>query len=293
MPRKNQSPNCSQLNSFDLVQFLEILGHLPTKVIGNDHWYLSPLRNERTASFKVNQKLNRWFDHGIGVGGTVVDFGCLYFNCSVKDLLTKDFGSFSFHPQAITDSTIRSDSGKLSIIRSHVICSTRLLYYLKERRISYGSASKFCCEIEFGLRGKKYYAVGFKNDRGGYELRNVFFKGSSSPKAVTTIKTGAERLAVFEGFFDFLSFMEIGIDTLSEASDFLILNSLAFADRVLECLEDYEEINLFLDNDDAGQNSSRYLLSASNKCIDRSWLYKNHHDLNAWLVNFGKYQPPT
>jgi len=30
------------------------------------YWYLSPLREEKEASFKVNRKKNVWYDHGIG-----------------------------------------------------------------------------------------------------------------------------------------------------------------------------------------------------------------------------------
>ena len=52
-------------------------------------------------------------------------------------------------------------------------------------------------------------AIGFKNDSGGYELRNPYFKGSSSPKDITTFNNGAKEATVFEGFIDFLSFMAI------------------------------------------------------------------------------------
>lgn len=49
--------------------------------------------------------------------------------------------------------------------------------------------------------------MGFKNDSEGYELRNEFFKGSSSPKDITSFKNEGKKVAVFEGFFDFLSFI--------------------------------------------------------------------------------------
>lgn len=75
--------NCEQANQMDLVNYLTQLGHEPKKVRGKNHWYLSPLRKESTASFKVNQKLNVWYDHGTGEGGSLVDFGIKYFECSV------------------------------------------------------------------------------------------------------------------------------------------------------------------------------------------------------------------
>ena len=40
----------------------------------------------------------------------------------------------------------------------------------------------------------------FKNDGGGYEVRNPYFKTSSSPKGITTIQNNAQQAIVFEAF---------------------------------------------------------------------------------------------
>ena len=44
---------------------------------------------------------------------------------------------------------------------------------------------------------KPHIALGFKNDSGGYELRNEFFKGSNSPKDVTTFKNKVTKSSRF------------------------------------------------------------------------------------------------
>ena len=46
-----------RLRQLDLVTYLENIGHEPlhVKKNGTEYWYLSPLRNESTASFKVNR----------------------------------------------------------------------------------------------------------------------------------------------------------------------------------------------------------------------------------------------
>lgn len=51
-----------------------------------------------------------------------------------------------------------------------------------------------------GEKEKIYRAVGFKNNAGGYELRNEYFKGSSAPKYVSYIDNKANNISVFEGF---------------------------------------------------------------------------------------------
>ena len=73
----------AEAKQIDLVDYLSALGQRPQKVRNNDYWYLSPLRTENTPSFKVNRTRNVWYDHGIGKGGNLIDFGIIYFNCSV------------------------------------------------------------------------------------------------------------------------------------------------------------------------------------------------------------------
>ncbi len=79
---------CEEARNLDLVDYLESLGFSPQKIRNNnEYWFLSPLRCENEPSFKVNRKLNAWFDFGIGKGGNTIDFGILYHKCTVKELL--------------------------------------------------------------------------------------------------------------------------------------------------------------------------------------------------------------
>ena len=89
-------------------------------------------------------------------------------------------------------------------------------------------AEKYCSEIVFRTYGKTNIALGFKNDSEGYELRNEFFKGSNTPKDVTTFKNKAKKVAVFEGFFDFLSFISLLSKNEIKETSFCVLNSLSF-----------------------------------------------------------------
>ena len=60
-----------QLRQVPLVDLLTRLGFAPAYRRGQDVWYRSPLREERTASFKVNTDRNVWFDFGLGKGGDI------------------------------------------------------------------------------------------------------------------------------------------------------------------------------------------------------------------------------
>ncbi|MBD0369096.1 MAG: DNA primase, partial [Flavisolibacter sp.] len=39
---------CAEANMIKLVAYLNDLGYPPQKIRGNDYWYLSPLRQEKT-----------------------------------------------------------------------------------------------------------------------------------------------------------------------------------------------------------------------------------------------------
>src|SRR5690606_13412048 len=136
------------------------------------------------------------------------------------------------------------------------VCSLRsvaLFRYLESRRIPIAIADQYCREVSFRFQDKNYYAIGFENNSGGYELRNNYFKGSNSPKDITVLQHKTDVLTIFEGFFDFLSFQTIIQQSgLSMRSDFLILNSLSLFEKARPVFDQYRQVDLYLDNDAAG-----------------------------------------
>lgn len=300
MNHQPQRMTCAQAIQIDIVEYLSKAGYQPVKIRSLDFWYLSPLRTEKTPSFKVNKKLNRWYDHGIGQGGNLIEFAILLNNCTIAELLHNLETNFSFHSPDMNATPISCKSSKdaIKIIEVKTLRSPGLLQYLNTRCIPVSVAKKYCKEIQFELSDKPYYSIGFLNDKGGYELRNNYCKNSSSPKAITSIKNDSKEIAVFEGFFDFLSFLILFQKEPSLHFDFCILNSLSFFEKSFPFFDNYEAIHLFLDNDAAGQKCSSFATNLGKKYIDESRLYKNYKDLNEWLILMGKLpvqpiiQPP-
>jgi len=288
--------NCKELKQLEIVDYLLSLGHKPTRIHGNDYWYYSPFRNERTPSFKVNKKFNVWYDFGLSKGGNLVDFGTLYYKCSVGELLDKlsQHSPFSFHQplsQPKNEAHSQADEkGKITItdIRNSIELRS-LQEYVSLRKIPLTIANHFCREVDFLLYGKKITAIGFKNSTGGYELRNAHFKGSSSPKEVTLFgKDFSKSILLFEGFFDFLSYQTIHQRKLillpKQQPNFLILNSIGFIEKIKPGLEKYPSVHLYLDRDNMGLSVTKDLLAMGSKYQDKSQLYKNHKDLNEYLI---------
>ncbi|OKS85713.1 toprim domain-containing protein [Mucilaginibacter polytrichastri] len=279
----------AQAKAIDMVNILSKIGIEPVKVRNNDYWYHSPLRDEKTPSFKVSRRINRWYDHGIGKGGNLVDFAVLFWGCSISEALQKLAGNFSLQQHPARPLKIAwEEKTQIKISGEFFLSSHALFSYLEGRCISAEIASKFCREVRYELGGKTWYGIGFKNDLGGYEIRNAFQKLSSSPKGITTIKNGSDSVAVFEGFFDFLSFMVITDDAGFRSTDFIILNSLAFLESTHAILNGYKDVHLFLDNDTAGKAATELALSLCNHYHDESKRYDVYTDLNDWLVNAPK-----
>lgn len=296
----HQKLPCNQANQIDLVDYLARLGYTPKKIIRNDYWFLSPFRDEKTPSFKVNRQLNVWYDHGIGKGGKLLDFGTAFHQCTVSELLHRlsdsNGQSLSFHqpqdPKAGEKKNEMSQSEKIQILGSRDLSHPALLNYLQSRKISVDIARNFCSEVDFQLNQKKYFAIGFPNNAGGYELRSPKFKGSSAPKSTSLIlKPKSENLVVFEGFFNFLSFQMLqknSVEVLTNLPklqpDFLVLNSLSFFEKSREAMEKYAAIHLCLDRDKSGFQATATALQWSDKYKDLSKLYSQHKDLNEYLV---------
>lgn len=274
-----------EAKQIDLVEYLSSLGFKPAKIRGNDYWYLSPLRNEKSPSFKIDRKINCWYDHGIGKGGNLVDFGMAYFNCSSSDFMQRLNGNFFLHQPVTIVSNKEMKENKITVLGDFILSSSHLINYLAKRKIPYAVADKYCREVRYQMNGKVYYGIGFKTDSGSFEIRNPFLKSASSPKSITTFKNGHNEVSVFEGFFDFLSYKVLEEKNSLPNTDYIILNSLSFFERSRAVMDNYNQVKLYLDNDKAGQNCSRIALSLSNKYKDESGLYKNHKDLNDWLVN--------
>jgi len=295
---------CAEIRWMDLVDYLSSLGHQAQKIRGQDYWYLSPFREEKHPSFKINRKLNLWYDHGMGRGGNFMDFSLPYYHCSIPQFLQKlsqERTLFSFHPPQNPEVKAGlHKENKIQILDVKPMQSIPLKVYLNDRKIPLSIANRYCKEVLFELNGKSYRAVGFPNQVGGYELRDPYFKGSSTPKSITFLNPEkSHSLSVFEGFFSFLSYQTIlekerkkMLPKLTEVqSSFLILNSLSFFEKSRSVMEKHEHIHLYLDRDKAGMDWTQQALSWSGQYQDHSHLYQKHKDLNDYLIqSYGHQQ---
>lgn len=265
-----------------ITDYLQQQGYAPERVHGVHYWYKSPLRNESTPSFKVNMERNQWYDFGTGEHGDIIDLVCALYHCTISEAIERLSGTKQVAHQEFSFGGERNFSKrKLKILSAHPLSNPNLLRYLAERAIPLSIANAYCSEVLFSNMKRTYYAIGFANDALGWEIRNMYFKGCAAPKAVTTIKRDGDHLQIFEGFMDFLSWQTLHP---SSTYDAIVLNSLALLPRIKEQIAGYREVESFLDNDDAGRKSFAVLKQICPQIVDGSTRYREHKDLNEWLV---------
>ena len=194
--------------------------------------------------------------------------------------------SFSFGGQPFSKPSFRQ-------LEVAPLSSPALFSYLRQRGINTELAKRECYEVRYQTDGKPYFAVGFPNRSGGYEIRNKFFKGCIAPKDITHIRQEQtkETCYLFEGFMDYLSFLTLRLERCPDrpeldGQDYIVLNSTSNLSKAIHPLGDYERIHCFLDNDKAGMEAVQELREEYGMRIrDASHIYGGYNDLNDFLCS--------
>lgn len=277
--------NCSQFNKISLEEVLQNFGHLPTKQSEKEAWYLNPFAPENHASFKLNKRINSWYLFSEGIGGNNIDFMRKYLNTSISEVLVwaenQSFSSFQNQKNS-SNQNFENLPKNYEIIDVKEIEHPALLDYLKSRCVE--DQKKWVEEVHYRMNDKNYFGIGIKNDSGGYEIRNAYSKICLGKKDITSIKNDSKEVKIFEGFFDFLSFKKIENYLEKETSDYIILNSVSMIHKIKKALENYNNIELYFDNDDTGTRAVELVKNEIKNTEDCRVLYSGFKDVNEWLI---------
>jgi len=277
--------NAKTINQFPIRDYLKKLGIQPTK--GYTHYgiYHSPLRQDQNASFKVDFNKNLWHDFGTNEGGALIDLVMRMENCAFHEAVTKlerNLNIFSFHGTSLPDEK-KNNIPSLKIRNIAPITHPKLVAWIGQRGVDLRVAQLYCREIHYQNQAGNFFAIGFGNDRGGYELSSPpNFKSCLSPKEITTIRNNQLTCLVFEGFWDFLSYLTIQKIEKSK-HDVAILNSVANVQKAMNFLKSHSEIYTYLDNDESGKKATEQIKSRGILVHNRSERYANCKDLNDYL----------
>lgn len=267
---------------------LDYLGQ-PVKKTRNGYLYRAPWREDTHPSLSVTDNGRGWHDLATGEHGSVIDLvmRCLNTNdvwLACDEIERQAPSSFSFSQSVKSDGEKKKESG-FTKFEVEKLQSKGLFAYLYHRKVNINIAKQFLQEAHYSFKdGDSYlYALAYANDKGGYELRSNFYKGSTSPKGITThwLIDGAP-VVVFEGFFDMLSFATLcgGVK-----HNYIVLNSIVNKEAALEVLKNLSnQVYLCLDNDRGGDDTTSWLLKQLSLAEDIRKRFAPAKDVNDYLL---------
>lgn len=258
--------------------------------------YYSPFREETNRSFHVNPRKNVWYDFGLAEGGGVLTLVTKLSGCDNEDafdILAQMNTSFIPSYTYRSPSPAPKEPERTIIIdyKAKKFSRKSLLGYAAERGISKDILDRYCVQITYHSAYSptlKHTVIGFANESGGYVLRsNSVKKCSASGISIIGADEPADAVAVFEGFFDFLSWIEDqGINVLP--CDVCVLNSVSNLKRALEFLSAHSEIHLYLDNDRAGADAAAqiecFCVNEDTRIVSLSHIFDGYKDYNEMLI---------
>lgn len=214
----------------------------------------SPFRDERTPSFHILAGGYGWVDFGDGTKGGVIDLVMRLEHCdrtfAVRRLAEMRNGGRLFVPsgqQASRLACLRAPA--LKVVSFSYVSDCTLLRYASGRGISEDVLRMYCREVAVrtGRSGSVRSYIGFPNNGDGHVLRSaVSGPGGKrctnsaptylAPDGIITAEPADYAVAVFEGFFDFLSFIERRRTDhgIIPGCDISVMNSVANLKRSLD-----------------------------------------------------------
>ncbi|HEY9196280.1 MAG TPA: toprim domain-containing protein, partial [Mucilaginibacter sp.] len=240
---------------------------------------------DNDPSFAVDDQLGVWFDHGTGKGGNIIDFGLSFWpNLGFKEVVIR------LQEKCLMSQTVLPPvRQRLSIrVPYYVVEQVKPLgthpavtNYLKSRGI-FSVANTGMSEVYYYLENDKgerrhYFSAAWKNDLGGWEVRNRYFKGCLGHKAITSIQGHPKKVALFEGYINFLSWR---LEHPEADPSIIVLNTITMLGVAKQKAIGFSEIDIFFDRDKQGMLATKELIKCLPYASDRSMVYEGYNDYN-------------
>lgn len=285
--------NTRQAKQIPITEYLAHLGYGPVKTGPKGAWYHSMLTPgvDKTPSFQVSADGHAFHDWSTGASGNIIDLAmCI----TGKHNISAALASIESVVERICSAVIPSPSFSLykrettlKIVSVDKLSTPALLTCVRRRGVSIDIARTYCSEVRYRFTdsGKVFYAIGWRNNSDGWELRNSFTKLAAAPKDITTVNDLCNcPYLVFEGFFDFLSAATISWFRPSEMNA-VVLNSTGQLNRAIPLLKEASRIICLLDNDNSGREATERIKRTYPSAEDHSNLFGGYKDLNEYLMN--------
>lgn len=294
------------------VPIRDILAHYNIIVTDNKKVCRSPFRDDHGPSFHIYDD-NHWVDYGSTDGhirgdsiNLVEKIEGLDFKQAVDLILRISGNPFANDGSDIPVCTPRrhtaqreedKQSGQ-AMQRIDQVIDVRhpaLLNYARSRCIPPNVLRRYCKEVHYTYLPKNshLFGIGFRNDEGGWVVRTAPYAGNPKGNKIDVIASGMSTIPcnggsdtayVFEGFFNFLSWVVI---YGTPDRDIYVLNGKENAKKLAGCASrGVRVLYFYVDNDTAGREAFDTLSRLAGCTVeDVSDFYRGEglDDLNDYL----------
>lgn len=294
--------NIEHAKHIPISEILSKINIYPIQTGPEELCYFSSWRKEKTPSFFVNILENVWYDRSDGTEGDLVAFVCKYLERRKEEHTVIDalrWIKYVYNNVPISEPLEKNfddeDSG-LILKSKKSINGYWLIHYLEIRGIPLSLSKLYLKELHVCNKhtGKSFFALGFRNEYGGFEIRNPSFKGSLKPRAITFIRGRVikpEGIHIFEGMMDYLSAIAQR-NGKRFRDDAIILNSLTCLKQAMPYIHNYgyRFAYTWMDNDAPGIKATEILAEffkaeENLKHVKMNAVYAPHKDVNNWHVH--------
>ena len=210
--------SASTREQVSLSMLLSRLGYQPAKSSGDEKVYLNVLRDTETSpTFAINTQLGMWFDRLTKKSGDIIDFGMAYWSGLSSDQVIEKISQLCAWPQetAVRDRPSGRKRRAVKIPYYHISetrpigCNPEITAYLQSQgiwEISIGQLKEvYYYVVDEKHRRKDFFAAGWQNENGGWEVMGRNFAGCLGRKGMTLIPGDINSLILFEDYISYLS----------------------------------------------------------------------------------------
>ncbi|WP_199120329.1 hypothetical protein [Pedobacter sp. ASV28] len=250
----------SILERVTISMLLACLGHRPVKITGNEEVFFNILRNTDTKpTFIVNTQLNVWYDSSTKQNGNLIDFCHAYWpglnDAEITEKIAKIVADCQERQKKenLWNNKRKRKAVKLPYYQIEetkpVGCNIELTAYLQTQglwEIAIGQMKEvyYYFVDEKGKR-KDFFAVGWQNENGGWEVRSKNFSGCLGNKGMTYIPGNSTMLVVFDDFYAYLNWK---YTNKLPGPSVLILNYPEFASVANKRASKFEDVIFYIGN---------------------------------------------
>lgn len=249
-----------------MSMLLSHLGHQPIISTGDELLYRNVLRDaEAVPTLAINTRLGVWFDRITKKSGDIIDFGMTYWSGLSMDQVLEKIGQVCTSPPKTLDEGVRTGRRRraVKIPYYHIAetrplgCNPEITAYLQSRNIweiSLGQLKEvYYYVVDEKRRRKDFFAAGWQNENGGWEVMGRNFAGCLGLKGMTFIAGDTSSLMLFSDYIDYLGWKYAN---RTAHQSILVMNAPEFLAAAKSRAAKFQDVAVFFNRDQEAKSLS-------------------------------------